>query len=129
MRVAVIITLGALLGAGAGACAPAAQAPVATWAGDTASVRLEYRGDALAVYAVGDFNDWTPQRHHFRRLEGGHWELSLSLGPGEYSYLLAIESEGSWCLRPDPANPLRREDATGRSLSLLRVGNDKSGDD
>lgn len=127
MRVAVFIVLCALLGGGA--CAPAARAPEATWAGDAATVRLEYRGDALAVYAVGDFNDWTPQRHLFRRLEDGRWELSLPLGPGDYAYLLAVESAESWSLRPDPANPLRREDAAGRSLSLLRVGNDKAGDD
>lgn len=127
MRVVVLLVLALLLAAGA--CAPAAHAPVATWAGDAATLRLEYRGEALAVYATGDFNGWTPQRHPFRRLEDGRWELSLSLGPGEYCYLLAIESAEGWSLRPDPANPLRSEDAVGRSLSLLRVGNDKAGDD
>jgi len=111
------------------ACARPAQAPLTIWAGDAAAVRLEYRGEALAVYAAGDFNDWNPQRHPFRRLEDGRWELTLRLAPGEYGYLLAVEDSGGWTLRLDPANPLRRDDAAGRGLSLLRVGNDKAGDD
>ncbi len=115
-----------LLGAG-GACTPPARQPVAIWEGDAARVRLEYRGEARAVFATGDFNEWALAP--FSRLESERWELSFSLAPGEYSYLLAVENDSGWSLRPDPANPLRRDDSAGRSLSLLRVGNGNSGSD
>jgi hypothetical protein len=117
----------ALLAAAAGACAPPAREPVATWEGEAARVELEYRGAALAVFATGDFNDWALAP--FARQEPERRTLTLNLAPGEYAYLLGIEADGGWSLRPDPANPLRREDAGGRSLSLLRVGNGKTGDD
>ena len=112
-----------LLGSG-GACAPPARQPVATWEGDAARVLLEYRGEARAVFATGDFNDWALAP--FSRFEAERWELTLSLASGEYSYLIAVENDSGWSLRPDPANPLRRDDAAGRSLSLLRVGNGNS---
>jgi hypothetical protein len=125
--VATLALEGALLASAASGCAPPAREPVATWEGEAARVELEYRGDALAVFALGDFNDWTLAP--FERREAERWVLTLSLPPGEYAYLLGVETEGDWSLRSDPANPRRREDAGGRSLSLLRVGNDKPGDD
>lgn len=125
--IAVLAAVAALLAGAAGDCAPPAREPVATWEGEVARVELEYRGEALAVYATGDFNDWALAP--FTRLEPERWALTLNVASGEYAYLLAVESESDWSLRPDPANPLRREDASGRSLSLLRVGNDKTGDD
>jgi hypothetical protein len=121
-----IVAIALALGA-AGACGPPAREPVTTWEGEAARVVLEYRGEALAVYATGDFNDWSP--HPYQRMGGDRWELTLSLPPGEYRYLVAVETAGDWSLHPDPANPLRAEDARGRSLSLLRVGNGNGGDD
>jgi hypothetical protein len=115
-----------LLLAGA-ACAPAARQPLTTWEGEAALVELEYRGEARAVYATGDFNGWALAP--FTRQEGERWRLTLRVSPGEYGYLLAVESEEDWSLRLDPANPLRREDPAGRGLSLLRVGNGNGGDD
>jgi hypothetical protein len=126
-RIRALVAAALLLAGAAGACAPPARAPVATWEGEAARVQLEYRGEALAVYATGDFNDWALAP--FTRVEPERWALTLSLAGGEHAYLLAVETASDWSLRPDPANPLRREDAGGRSLSLLRVGNDKTGDD
>ncbi|MCB1162494.1 hypothetical protein KDL67_07360 [bacterium] len=110
-------------------CSTPARQPVTTWEGTAAHVLLEYRGEALAVYASGDFNDWTPQRSPFQRMGGDRWELTLNLAPGEYRYLLAVETRDDWSLHLDPANPLRGEDGGGRALSLLRVGNGNSVDD
>jgi len=124
---AALACAGALLAGAAGACAPPAREPVATWEGEVARVELEYRGEALAVFATGDFNEWALAP--FARVEPERWRLTLSLAPGEYAYLLGVETKDDWSLRPDPANPQRRAEATGRSLSLLRVGNGKPGDD
>jgi hypothetical protein len=121
--------LGALCaGVLAGCGGPAVKAPVTVWEGGRARVDLEYRGEALAVFALGDFNGWNPERHPFFQVEPGRWTCSLVLEAGSYGYLLGIESASGWALRPDPGNPAVVKDATGQSLSLLVVAGDAAGD-
>ncbi len=116
----VLLVLFALAGS---ACAPEGHEPIATWNGSDATVTLEYRGDAIAVFAAGDWNGWDPLRHPYQWRGGERWVLELTLPPGEHHYLLAVETDEAWEWRTDPANPLRAEDGSGRELSLLRVGN------
>ena len=113
-----VLLLGLALAA-AGGGAP--REPVAIWEGPEATVSLEYRGTARAVFATGDFNDWTPRHHPFRWRGEDRWDLSLRVPAGEYAYLIAVESDEKWELKLDPANPLRTRDSAGRELSLLRV--------
>lgn len=117
-RAGAVLLLISLLFAG---CGGGGKGPVTKWEGQQAVVTLEYRGDARAVYAAGDFNGWDPLRSPFRRRGGDRWDLPLELRPGEHRYLLAVETADRWEWKPDPANPLRRRDGAGRELSLLRI--------
>jgi hypothetical protein len=102
--------------------------PRTVWEGGRALVELSYRGDALAIDAVGDFNDWNPGRDSFINRGDGLWTCSLSLAPGRYTYLLAVETDSEWNWQVDPANPERARDGKGRELSLLLIGTDQAGD-
>jgi hypothetical protein len=105
------------------------RTPVARWEGDGARVELRYQGEALAIHAAGDFNDWNPGADPFIRGEEDEWTCVLHLPPGQYAYLLVVEtgSEESW--RLDPGNPRRTRDFLGRELSLLLLESGNAGDD
>ncbi len=104
------------------ACAPTQQEPLMRWQGDQATIVLEYRGQARAVFAAGDWNDWVPLASPFQWRGGERWLLELELPPGEHAYLLAVETDDKWEWKLDPANPVRTQDAGGRELSLLTIG-------
>ncbi len=103
-------------------CAPSGQEPLTTWEGDQATLVLEYRGQARAVFAAGDWNGWNPQADPFLWRGGERWQLELQLPPGAHAYLLVVETDQKWEWRLDPANSARTHDADGRELSLLEVG-------
>lgn len=105
-----------------------ARTPITRWEGDSARVELEFRGAALAVHAVGDFNYWNPEADPFIETEEETWLCVLHLPPGRHAYLLVIETETDWSWQLDPANPDRTEDFLGRELSLLMVESDADGD-
>lgn len=111
------------------ACSSSRQAPLTRWQGDQATVTLEYRGGARAVFAAGDWNGWKPELSPFTWRGGERWELELVLPPGEHAYLLVLETDQSRTWKADPANPDRTQDAEGRSLSLINVGTAAAVDD
>jgi hypothetical protein len=118
------LSLALLLG-----CAPTRQEPLTRWRGDQATLMLEYRGQAQAVFAAGDWNGWAPLANPFQWRGGDRWLLELELPPGEHAYLLAVETDEKWEWKLDPANPVRTRDADGRVLSLLEVGTAADVDD
>ena len=97
------------------------KAPVTRWDGDRAQVELSYRGSALAVHAVGDFNDWNPETNPFINTEADNWTCVLDLPPGRYGYLLVVKTESDWSWRLDPTHSAGSKDFQGRELSLLVV--------
>ena len=104
------------------ACAaPRAERPVTIWEDGQALVTLYYRGDAEWVAVAGEFNNWNPERSLFVKTSGNNWACELRLEPGQYRYLLAVETDNSLEWRPDGSNPRRERDARGRELSLLIV--------
>ncbi len=111
------------------ACAGgSAEGPRTVWQSGQAQVELSYQGDVLSIVAVGDFNGWNLKTHPFINNGEGRWTCSLSLAPGRYHYLLAVETEADYAWRVDTANPERTRDAQGRELSVLVIEAAMSGD-
>ncbi len=104
------------------ACTAPQKGPRTAVKGDRIQVFLEYRGRAVSVSAVGDFNEWQPRRDVFQDLGGGRWRLSLELLPGRYAYLLRVERDDGIQLMVDPLSTEEIEDGLGRRLSVLDLG-------
>ena len=109
------------------ACTPDPRVPRTAWQDGRAQVALEYHGRALAVWAVGDFNDWQPQKARFVERSPEHWVLQLDLPPGRYRYLLRLEKQDGLHLQPDPMAREETRDAQGTRLSVLDLS-DAMGD-
>jgi len=104
------------------ACAPAQRGPRTAWSDGEAQVYLEYQGRALSVCALGDFNDWQPDRGRYEQRSPERWSLSLRLPPGRYAYLLRVEREDGLVLISDPGCGTEMRDGLGRRLSVLDLG-------
>ena len=51
-----------------------------------------YRDEgAKNVYMVGDFNNWNPYSHPFRKNKSGIWEIEFDLVPGAYAYRFIVD--------------------------------------
>ncbi len=101
------------------ACAGPSRSPRTLVRGDRVQVFLDYHGRAIALSAVGDFNQWRPGVDAFSEISPGLWRLELELLPGRYAYLLRIEKEDGIHLVDDPASVSDMKDGLGRRLSVL----------
>jgi 1,4-alpha-glucan branching enzyme len=76
-----------------------------------------YDPDAVKVYVVGDFNNWTPSVDQMIDKNGdGHWTLFYPLAPGRYEYKFVID--GAYWI-PDPRNPNTVSDGFEGGNSVL----------
>lgn len=79
-----------------------------------------FEGEAgQRVSVAGTFNGWDPFIHELSETSPGRYELSLSLPPGEYSYVFIYRGERV----TDPLNRTLRYSSDGRAVSRLLVGN------
>jgi 1,4-alpha-glucan branching enzyme len=56
--------------------------------------------EAKEVFLLGDFNNWSPEKHPMQRDENGMWNKTVMLVPGNYEYKFLVD--GQW--REDPLN-------------------------
>ncbi len=86
------------------------------------SVREEYTfyfdpmGNRYRSVAIeGEMNDWMPQP---MTLVNGKWQITMSLNPGRYQYLLNVNG----ATMTDPNNPVKVSNNAGGYNSLLEIG-------
>ncbi|GAB4093652.1 glycogen-binding domain-containing protein [Flaviaesturariibacter terrae] len=77
--------------------------------------RLPGNPNARRVTVAGTFNAWNKSELELQRTNGG-WELSYTLGPGNYEYKFFVDGRAV----TDPGNPLSTE-GPGKGNSLLIV--------
>ncbi|MFH1219300.1 MAG: glycogen-binding domain-containing protein [Candidatus Eisenbacteria bacterium] len=91
------------------------QAPAS---GKEQEVKLELDLPAASqVFAVGQFNDWSPTKTRMQKDEDGIWRVTLKLKPGRYEY--KFYADGQWL--EDPKNPDKAPDPYGGNNSVLTV--------
>ena len=73
---------------------------------------------ANAVSVVGSFNGWSPDTHRLQKTADGHWEVTLSLAPGRYSYRFLIDQKKHVL---DPSTPMTEPDGYGGKNSVVVV--------
>jgi len=72
--------------------------------------------EAKEVVLMGDFNDWSPEKHPMRKDENGTWKKRVILSPGNYEYKFLVD--GQW--KEDPRNNLRCPNRFGSYNSFIR---------
>ncbi len=86
---------------------------------DFRKVTLRYQDDeAVSVHVVGSFNNWRPGASELQKSGKGLWTITLSLPPGVYQYMLAIDGK-RWI--PDPNVQQTVQDGFGTINSILSV--------
>lgn len=71
--------------------------------------------DAVAVFVVGDFNNWDPTAHPMKNDGTGKWNRAVMIPPGKYEYKFL--ADGQWLV--DPGNDQRRPNCFGTDNSVL----------
>ena len=56
--------------------------------------------EAKEVILMGDFNNWSPEKHSMKRDENGTWARNVIIPPGKYEYKFLVD--GQW--KKDPQN-------------------------
>ncbi len=56
--------------------------------------------EAKEVLLLGDFNNWSSEKHPMKRDENGMWNKTVMLSPGNHEYKFLVD--GNW--REDPSN-------------------------
>ena len=85
---------------------------------DGRTARFRYETDpGQYVTLVGDFNAWDPFIHELRETSPGTYELNLPLPSGEHRYAFLVRGDRV----PDPLNPNRLYDSSGRTVSVIRI--------
>lgn len=58
-------------------------------------------GGAKEAFILGDFNDWTAEKHKMKKSKDGNFSLAVSLKPGsEYKYRYLLDGE-TWVNDPE----------------------------
>ncbi len=73
---------------------------------------------AKSVSVVGEFNDWSMERHPLQQMDGETWHIILQLPPGTYQYKFVIDGT-RW--EEDACNPKRTMNEFGTANSILEV--------
>jgi len=73
--------------------------------------------EAEEVLLMGDFNNWSPEKHPMRKDENGMWNKTVALSPGKYEYKFLVD--GQW--REDPRNDRWCPNCFGTQNSILEL--------
>jgi 5'-AMP-activated protein kinase regulatory beta subunit len=73
--------------------------------------------EAKEVVLMGDFNNWSPEKHPMRRDENGMWNKVVVLSPGNYEYKFLVD--GQW--REDPRNNYLCPNCFGTYNSVIKL--------
>ncbi len=74
--------------------------------------------EAKTVVVVGEFNNWSLERHPLQRMDRETWHITLQLPPGTYQYKFVIDGT-RW--EEDVRNPKRALNEFGTTNSILEV--------
>lgn len=74
--------------------------------------------EAKAVVVVGEFNNWSLERHPLQQRDRETWHITLQLPPGTYQYKFVIDGT-RW--EEDAHNPKRALNEFGTTNSILEV--------
>jgi len=73
--------------------------------------------EAKEVLLLGDFNNWSPERHPMKRDENGMWNKTVMLFPGNHEYKFLVD--GQW--REDPSNERLCPNCFGTYNSVINL--------
>ena len=73
--------------------------------------------EAKEVVLMGDFNNWSPEKHPMQRDENGMWNKAVMLSPGNYEYKFLVD--GQW--REDPRNDHLCPNCFGTYNSVIKL--------
>jgi 1,4-alpha-glucan branching enzyme len=73
--------------------------------------------DAKEVLLLGDFNNWSPEKHPMQKDKNGTWKKRVMLSPGNYEYKFLVD--GQW--KEDPRNDRRCPNRFGSFNSVIRM--------
>lgn len=73
-----------------------------------------------SAFIAGEFNNWAAQQSPLRA-EGSEWITDLWLKPGAYAYQIKWFKGDEVHQKPDPGNPLSRENGMGGINSILKI--------
>ncbi len=73
--------------------------------------------EAEEVILMGDFNNWSPEKHPMRRDENGMWNKAVMLPPGDYEYKFLVD--GQW--KEDPRNDHLCPNCFGTNNSVIKL--------
>ena len=73
--------------------------------------------EAKEVFLVGDFNNWSPEKHPMQRDENGMWNKRVMLSSGNHEYKFLVD--GQW--KEDPRNNRRCANCFGSYNSIINL--------
>jgi len=73
--------------------------------------------EAKEVLLLGDFNNWSPEKHPMQRDENGMWNKVVMLSPGKHEYKFLVD--GQW--REDPRNDHLCPNCFGTYNSVIKL--------
>ncbi len=73
--------------------------------------------EAIEVFVVGDFNQWSETSHAMKKASNGEWKKTVMLEPGTYEYKFLVD--GQW--KNDPANADCCDNAFGTTNSRIQI--------
>jgi 5'-AMP-activated protein kinase regulatory beta subunit len=73
--------------------------------------------EAKEVILMGDFNNWSPEKHPMQRDENGMWNKVVMLSPGNYEYKFLVD--GKW--KEDPRNDHLSPNCFGTYNNVIKL--------
>jgi 1,4-alpha-glucan branching enzyme len=73
--------------------------------------------DAKEVFLVGDFNNWSLEKHPMRKDKNGAWNKQVMLSTGDHEYKFVVD--GQW--KEDPRNNRRSPNYFGSYNSIVSL--------
>ena len=73
--------------------------------------------EAKNVLLMGDFNNWSPEKHPMQKDENGMWNKAVMLSYGDHEYKFLVD--GQW--REDPRNERRCTNCFGTFNNVIHL--------
>lgn len=78
-----------------------------------------FEPDAKQVSLCGDFNEWSPDATPMNWKEGGRWDVTVALAPGQYQYKFV--ADGRWMHDPAAKENVWTQHGTLNSVVEVRA--------